>query len=323
MHSYFAKSLDRFVIALACRHSPRPGSHPPCASEAAALLERADFFAPAAGAPADFKFDRDGRFTFISSVKTPWPENNLVYGRLWRAKNSRATNPAVILIHGWNDEMGYRFRFPFLARRFARLGINSLAIELPYHLQRRPRAPGAVRDFISEDLRCMIEATQQAMVDIRAALLWLKANDCPAIGLWGFSLGAWLGALLGAHDSEAKAMVVSTPPVNIRQVIDEVDFCAPVRRSLNGTSLSLERLDLLRHQPRIARENILIIEAAHDQFTRAESVEALWRAWGEPEIWRVPHGHISLLCSMPAMIRTTNWLAKKLLPLPAEPHLIG
>ena len=40
------------------------------------------------------------------------------------------------------------------------MGVNTVALELPYHLHRRPRT-GPIRDFISSDLDGMIEATRQ------------------------------------------------------------------------------------------------------------------------------------------------------------------
>ena len=37
----------------------------------------------------------------------------------------------------------------------------------------------------------------------------------------------------------------------------------------------------------------------------------LWQAWGRPEIWRLPHGHISVLLAWPVLERTVQWLVRK------------
>lgn len=289
---------------------PPAGRHEPHAREAAVLLQADDFFCDFVRVP-ELVFSGNNVFEFQSPLATPWENNNRVRGKLFRCAENWASHPTVILVHGWNDELGYRFRLPFCARVLNRHHINAALIELPYHLQRRPHAPGAIRDFISEDLWRMVEATRQSIADIRALAKWLSEKGCGRIGLWGSSLGAWLGGLTLCHEPLIQTAVLTTPVVELERLIAELAFCAPIRRSYETTNVSLEKLNLLSHRPRLSKEHLLIQEAEQDLFAPKESVEKLWRCWHEPEIWRLRHGHISILMSISVLRKTAEWFAKK------------
>ena len=309
MHPLLNRSLDRLVIRLACRGIPTPGRHLPHAEEAATLLERSDFFCDFVESPSDFQFVGKNSFQFKSPISTPWEVNNLVRGELFRCAENWQNCPTVILLHGWNDEIGYRFRFPYLAKLLARHRVNCAVIELPYHLQRRPRGRDAITNFISEDLWRMIEATRQAIADTRALVKWLHAQGCEKVGLWGVSLGGWLGGLVVCCEPFVNFAVLTTPVAKLERVITELAFCAPIRRSYEVSKISLAKLNLASHHPKTHRENILIQEAEDDLFAPKEAIEEFWAAWNEPQIWRMRHGHISILMSVPVMKRTVTWIA--------------
>src|SRR5204862_2912289 len=108
-----------------------------------------------------------------------------------------------------------------------------------------------------------------------------------------------------------KFAVLLTPIARMDQAIQELPFCESIRCSLQNASLPLERLNLASHTPLVPRENVLIVEARHDLFAPAETVEALWHAWSEPEIWRLAHGHISMLLSPLVLRRIVKWIQTK------------
>jgi pimeloyl-ACP methyl ester carboxylesterase len=244
-------------------------------------------------------------------VATPWAENNVVFGKLYRAGRKWQERPSVILLHGWNGELGYRWQFPWLAWRLVRSGVNAAMIELPYHNRRKPCAAGAITNFISHDLLRMVEATQQAVADTRALMGWLLGEGSPVVGLWGLSLGGWLAGLVACHDARARFAVLMTPVVRMDRAVRDLAFCEPIRRSLEGTSIRLDPLNLASHFPRTGPETILLVESQHDLFAPPETIEELWSAWRRPEIWRLKHGHISILISLPVMERTVKWIARK------------
>ncbi|MGI8965470.1 MAG: alpha/beta hydrolase [Limisphaerales bacterium] len=311
MHSTLTQILDRLVIRMACAAQSQPGLFPANIEQARELLRQPDFLSDALVPAPELKWISPNYFQFPSLISTPWPENNMVRGKFFPLAKNWPGQPTVILVHGWNDEFGYSIRHSFQAPRLCRAGFNVAMLELPYHLHRRPRAAGAVNDFLSEDLFCTIQAAQQAFTDIRAMVAWLSAQGCAQINLWGVSLGGWLSGLVLAHEDKISGAVLNVPVARMDRVIEELAFCAPLRRSLQGHSLDFEKLNLRARRPKISPENILIIEAQDDLFSPPESIEEFWLAWNQPEIWRIRHAHISGLFSIPMTHRIIKWLLEK------------
>jgi predicted alpha/beta hydrolase family esterase len=107
--------------------------------------------------------------------------------------------------------------------------------------------------------------------------------------------------------------VLMSPVSRMDRLIAELDFCAPIRRSLAGARVKLDPLNLVNRQLRLAPDDVLLVASQHDLFAPIKTAEELCEAWGGPELWRLRHGHISVLMSMPVMERTVGWVAGKLL----------
>jgi hypothetical protein len=89
---------------------------------------------------------------------------------------------------------------------------------------------------------------------------------------------------------------MAVPGISMKSVSSDRILRRSVRQVWQAQRAAREVLDstalnLISLRPLIPRQNILLIEAIHDAL--AEPTEELWRQWGEPEIWRVPHGHFS------------------------------
>src|SRR5262245_47125960 len=261
VHPLISQSLDRLTIRIACMAQPRAGTYPPRIEEARALLQQPDFFGDAWPAPPNLNWLSRYDFRFSSPVDSPWPETKTVYGRLFRCSEDWVGKPVVVLVHGWNDSLNYRARYMYLARQFTKRGINTAMLELPYHFHRRPRGHNAVKDFISEDLFCTLLAGRQAQADFRAFIGWLNLEGCQRISVWGFSLGGWLSGLITCQDERVCAAILQIPAVRMDQVVQELEFCAPIRRSLEGASLDLSKLNLRSYRPKADHSKILFIEA--------------------------------------------------------------
>jgi hypothetical protein len=302
--------LDRWAIKMACSSVvTKSGGHHE--HEAEQLLAQPDFFPEIIHLPGDLAFSDHRHFSFTSPIASRWMPNNTVHGRLFRTAAEWQSRPAVILLHGWNSERAYETQFPFLGWRFNRHGVNAAMIELPFHGRRRPREREAINDFISHDLLSMVEATQQALADTQALVRWLLNQGCPAVGVWGISLGAWLAGLLLCTGSTISFGTLMTPVPNVELAIRELDFCAPIRQALEAHTVDVTKLNLASLRLRVRADRVLIVEGEHDIFAPAEVVEELWNAWGKPNIWRVAHGHISILASLPILERTVRWLARE------------
>jgi hypothetical protein len=303
--------LDELAIRSACtsvRVGEGPAEH---LEEAQALLADPDFLWPRGVPAAEPEFFSQTGFRFRSLVSSASPENDVVWGRFFRAGKDWRQKPAVLLVHGWNGELGYIYQFPFLARLLARRGVNAAMIELPYHAHRRPKGLNTINNFISHDLLCMLSATRQAIADCRAMMGWVQDQGSPRTGIWGISLGAWLAGLVTVTEPRTAFTVLMSPVVRLDYAIRDLPFCEPIRQSLAGRNFDVGRLNLLSHSPYPKPDNILIIESIHDLFAKVATIEELWRAWDRPHIWRLAHGHISILMSLTAMLRTVRWVRQK------------
>lgn len=308
MWRLIAKPLDRFAIRSArgaVLPSPDGDSH---VAEAAAFLRRADFFNPDVMA-AKLKFTAPHAFEFRSPVRSDFVGNNIVRGRCELTGDGWQHRPAVILLHGWNAELQYQWCHPYWSQLLARNGINAFRFELPYHASRRPSGREEIRNFLSGNLLHVARATHQALADTRALALWLRAQGAPSIGVWGTSLGGWLAGLAAAHEPEIDFAVLLTPVVRMERALRELSFCAPIREQLQDAHEHFRPFNLIEHQPRRGKD-VLLVASELDLFAPLETITELERAW-QCELWRLTHGHISVLLSNPVMRRIAEWCQAK------------
>lgn len=319
MLAVLAKPLDWLVIQMARRYMLRA----PVSDSSSFNVVNLEW--PRAGAleapvsTPDLLVRPDGSFQFASPVRSAVPDSNTAYGQLFRVgARNWADSPTVILLHGWNAELCYHRMFPRLAAAFNQVGLNAALLELPFHMRRRPRT-GPIRDFISADVSVMLEAARQSIADVRALAVWLRGQGSGRVGLWGFSLGAWLAGMTICLDSALGFGVLTTPMASIERALAELPFCEHAWRSLQRQKVDLRPFNLEAGRPRISPGNILLIESKHDLFTPASTVEQLWAAWDRPEIWRVPHGHISVLMARSVTRRTVQWIRAHAVSAPDAP----
>lgn len=214
----------------------------------------------------------------------------------------------IILLDG-NPAVGYHTGFPLFARRFNRAGFNAALLVGPYHLQRRRRRPS------EENCLEFAWAMAQNIAEIRALTGWLLDEGCPSVGLLGFSFGGWLAGLTACSDARIACAVLTVPgvcmrylqPVVWRRVREAFQALRPAHEAMDTT-----RLNLTLSTPVIPKENILLIVGIHDLFAEGQPYEELWQKWQQPEIWRLPHGHVSAQLRLGLMGRVLRWLAPRL-----------
>lgn len=224
----------------------------------------------------------------------------------------------IMLLHGSGDFLNYNHLFPMLARRCNRTGFNAVTLVAPYHFQRRPRQLGGSLGY--SDYLQLAEATAQAIAEICALTGWLLAQGCPSVALWGYSMGAWYAGMSACRDARLAAVVLGCPNVRINPLVEQwaVRPCIrqrlPIVRKL-CEALNLTPLNLLTTQPIIPPKNILLLEAFHDSMmVPREDAENLWQSWGQPDIWRLPHGHVGVCCGfVPGLnVRVLRWLSPRM-----------
>jgi pimeloyl-ACP methyl ester carboxylesterase len=287
-------------------------------------------FIPDESPPAQLEFipgDVGGRFCFPTPRPGEFVANNVVHGRLYRCADAWQERPTIVSLHGGGDFPGHQFGFQLFARRCNRAGFNAATLELPWHFQRRPRGHGRLSilcnyaSLISRDYLQMAKTYAQAIAEIRSLSGWLLAQGCPAVALVGVSLGAYLAGMTGCGDARLAAVVMIMPaarmallssqfaPVRRRRVRDAI-----LRRRAACDELDRTPLNLTSARPKIVTENVLLIDGMYDLLVSSAPIE-LWQSWGQPERWRLPHGHIStaMAAFMPRLPgRVLRWLAPRL-----------
>ena len=306
------QSLDRFAIKLAAKSLPAPRPDPLQRAEAERLMQNPAFLVPPDEIPK-VAVQADGCFTFRSLVSSASERNNLARGRLFRCGADWQNKPAVLLVHGWNAELHYLYGCPRIAKALNLEGLNAILLELPYHLSRRPDRSGMC-DFICDNIPGMLLATRQAVADIHAILRWARAEGCPSTAAWGFSLGGWLVGLHLCFTSALDAAVLTTPILNLRRAVAELEFCHPIRAALAVAPVELGPLNLPSMKPSIPAESIRVEEGKYDLFIPHGTYEDLAAAWGIRDWHCAPQSHISILFSRRSARQSIEWLKTHLSP---------
>ncbi len=138
--------------------------------------------------------DEIGTFLrFSSAVATPYPENNLVNARWFPTRGRRA----VIIMPQWNSDA---LSHNALARGLNWMGVAALRLSKPYHDIRMPKELERADYAVSANIGRTIDATRQAVVDVRSCVDWLNQQGYTRIGILGTSLGSCYAFLASAHD---------------------------------------------------------------------------------------------------------------------------
>ncbi len=151
--------------------------------------------------PRDFQMSRD-LLRFTSAVKTRYPENNTAYAQWFPAPNRGGR--AVIVLPHWNAKVHEHVG---LCKGLQFLGLSALRVSLPYHDRRMPGELERADYAVSSNVARTVDATRQAVIDIRSSVDWLEQQGYNRIGLVGTSLGSAYAFLASAHDERIRTNV--------------------------------------------------------------------------------------------------------------------
>ncbi len=148
--------------------------------------------------PDDYEFC-DNVLTFTSQIASPWPENNRVYGQLFRA---RRKGPAVVVLAQWNARWEEQRD---ICRWLNRLGITAIKISLPYHDRRAVPGHPRADHLVGPNIGLTLQANRQAVLDVRRTLLWLARDGYDRLGILGSSVGSAISFVTMCHEPLLRA----------------------------------------------------------------------------------------------------------------------
>lgn len=185
-------------------------------------------------------FDLDGEYvTFTSPVETPYPENNCARLRYFPAVSKRGpVRKAVIVLPHWNSSAEQHVA---LCRGFQKLGLSSVRVTLPYHDERMPPELQRADYAVSSNIGRTLDASRQAIVDVRSSIDWLETRGYEKFAIVGTSLGSAYAFLASAHDERIGVNVFNHCAAYFADVVWTGLSTRHIRQSIEP-HLSIERL---------------------------------------------------------------------------------
>ena len=172
---------------------------------------------------------------------TPYPENNTVRAHWFPAKPTviepKPGKKAVIVLPHWNAHAAQHVA---LCRGISVLGISALRLSLPYHDLRMPPETKRADYAVSSNVGRTIDATRQAVIDIRSCLDWLQQQGYERLGIVGTSLGSAYAFLTSAHDDRLAVNIFNHCSTQFADVVWTGLSTQHIRQSMEPV-ISLER----------------------------------------------------------------------------------
>jgi hypothetical protein len=262
------------------------------------------------------------RFTFPTLHPMRFPETNTAVGRLYR--NTRAgTTPVVLISHGWAHKTLGTVEHLYV-RPFLKAGFSVVFVAHPLHFERTP--PGAYSGelVVSADVVLTVEAFRQGVIDMLGAANWLRAAGHGPIGLFGYSLGAYLAGIMAAVRGDWAFVVLGGAGDSPVSPIFDTPLGRNIREDLAACGM-LDRDKVTRawriispgaFRPKVPRERILLLAGRYDRIMLPASVRRLWNAWGRPRLAWLDRGHYGLLATNRGLMARAIPFMRALTPLP-------
>ena len=198
------------------------------------LLDSSSFYAHTPTKQYEF----DGSLLRLpSAIESPYPENNVVWGRFFAG----TSDLAVIVLPQWNCKWDSQIT---LCRVLQGAGITSLRLSLPYHHYRRPPHLERSEYLVSPNVGRTVAAVRQAVLDSRRAADWLFSRGYDRVGILGTSIGSCIGFLAFAHDERFSMGVFIHVSSFFADVVWTGLSTRHVRQSLEG-AIDLQQLRYL------------------------------------------------------------------------------
>ena len=309
-------SLCRIISA--SDSSPHTGSVEfLCAPNEASLpkrfqLERHTFQFQQTELPTSSRRMRISSVTFPSPVVTSQPNNNTVHCEFF-CPTQAGKKPAVVVLHIMGGDFDLSRLF---CRALASNGVAGLFMIMPHYGPRKQ--PGSPARMISFDPQETVRGMTQAILDVRQAAAWLAAQDeidANQLGVMGISLGGITSALAASLEPRFTKACLILAGGDMGEVAWTSTELAGARESWKKTGGSKESLfaalkviDPVTYARPVAGRKILMLNARQDEVVPPACTEALWRAFGRPEIiwWDAGH-YTSVRYIFEAMAETVRF----------------
>jgi hypothetical protein len=224
-------------------------------------------------------------------------------GAAWVLRHRGADRPWVVCVHGFG--MGYPIMdFGAFEPRVLheRMGFNLALPVLPLHGHRKV-TPMSGDAFLSFDLMNAVHGLTHAAWDVRRVLSWVRSQTSRPVGLYGVSLGAYVGSLVAALDSGLACVIAGIPVCDIPSLYAAHSPAALRLRALEhgilgGVAEDVHRVvSPLAMEPLVPPERLAIYAGIGDRVAIPAQAERLRARWGTPRTLFYPGNHVGFLRS--------------------------
>lgn len=246
-----------------------------------------------------FRSDFEPLNPAMATAYSRYRRNTFSSARYWRHPGE--PRPVLVFSHGYFISAHYLNAAMFQLKWFYSHGFNIVQFTLPFHgVRRESSALFSGSSFMANGFSMMNEAIYQAVHDLRTLIQYLKAEDAPAVGVSGLSLGGYVSSAAASVDDGIAFCIPNASPVS---PIDVLAGWWPAGRYIR-TLLDRQGLDLafLRHAfaghnaltwpSRIGNERHAIVAGAGDRFVPPEFPRLLSEHWGNAPIHWFPGNHL-------------------------------
>lgn len=230
-------------------------------------------------------------------------ENLTAHARWWTSGRGR---PTILLLHGWGGGNHWVTATSFQVPYWLRHGFDVAAFVLPFHGARAPGTSlgksGAL--FPSANPMRTNEGFGQAIHDLRALAMFLRARGASAVGAMGMSLGGYTTSLWASvagpgDEGGIDFAVAMIPAVSMSRLFWRHGEHSPQRARAAKAGITEDMLAdaFAVHAPltrpaRLPREHLAVIAGRGDRITPPDQAEALAAHWDVPILW-FDGGHLA------------------------------
>ncbi len=303
---YEHKLLDRSAVEFLRQRAPAPIHHTP--NDLLQWLDTplhlripwASGVRPRLDPPSPFGRGQRIHFRYASPLESGYESNDVVHGDAFTGADGLKGRFAMITLHG--ATMDDKDSQHYLARRLISQGLDLFALELPYHMNRRPRpGVGSGDYFLSPDVLRTVRAVEQGVADVCALAEGLREKGYEKI----FLLGISLGGLVAVHSMlrvRFSGVALLTPLVDPVYSVWEQLAGEGERRAAREAGFEEEMILMALEQIRpqtdatlqVPSDNLRCYLGEFDDICPATRTEALLSSWGALPTTVFPSGHMGL-----------------------------
>lgn len=241
-----------------------------------------------------------GKFKYKSSVQSGDSRNDSVTGELFLHENEDAAH--VIFVHGWRMDSNERVKKIF-HDHMTNLKWNMYYFTLPYHFERKPNQSLFSGEYmVSANIERTVQATRQAVADLRTLIKWIKANKNGPLILIGISLGGVITNLTALVESDIDVLASIFYANRLSYSIWKTNPGKFIRKDLEHHGVTYNDLidywkitEPSQALPKVKKENILLISGKHDLYVHREDTDYLWASWEKPTRYIYTCGHAGIV----------------------------